>query len=106
MLPCRTVTRARPARFFLLLLPLLCVGATTLLPARIREISKLVEDVRGRRFEGAVQASEIDPASLRTFLRGKLADSFPAPPAETLKSLAVLGLIDETPDVVERFLDF
>ena len=106
MLPCRTVTRARPSRFFLLLLPLLCVGATTLLPARIREISKLVEDVRGRRFEGAVQASEIDPASLRTFLRAKLADSFPAPPAETLKSLAVLGLIDETPDVVERLLDF
>ena len=65
-----------------------------------------MEDVRGRRFEGAVQASEIDPASLRTFLRGKLADSFPAPPAETLKSLAVLGLIDETPDVVERLLDF
>lgn len=66
----------------------------------------MVEDVRGRRFEAAVPASEIDPASLKTFLRAKLADSFPAPPAETLKSLAVLGLIDETPDVVERLLDF
>jgi hypothetical protein len=66
----------------------------------------LVENVRGRRFETAVPASEIDPASLKTFLRGKLADSFPASPAETLKSLAVLGLIDETPDLVERLLDF
>jgi hypothetical protein len=106
MLPCRTVTRVRSARVLLILLPLLCVGATTLLPARIREISRLVEEVRGRRFDSAVPASEIDPASLKTFLRGKLADSFPAPTAETLKSLAVLGLIDETPDVVERLLDF
>jgi hypothetical protein len=106
MLPCRTVSRPRPTRILFLLLPLLCVGATTLLPARIREISRLVEDVRGRRFEGVVPAAEIDPAALKTFLRGKLADSFPAPPAETLKSLAVLGLIDETPDVLERLLDF
>lgn len=106
MLPCPTVTRVRSARILLILLPLLCVGATTLLPARIREISRLVEEVRGRRFDSAVPASEIDPASLKTFLRGKLADSFPAPTAETLKSLAVLGLIDETPDVVERLLDF
>ena len=98
--------RARASRVVLLLLPLLAVGATTLLPARIREISRLVEDVRGRRFEAAVPASEIDPASLKTFLRAKLADSFPASPAETLKSLAVLGLVDETPDVVERLLDF
>ena len=106
MLPCPTVSRARSARAAFLLLPLLVVGASSLLPARIREISRLVEEVRGRRFEGTVPASEIDPASLRTFLRGKLTDSFPASPEETLRSLAVLGLIDETPDVVERLLDF
>lgn len=106
MLPCPTVRHARSRRVALLLLPLLSVAATTLLPARIREISRLVENVRGRRFETAVPASEIDPASLKTFLRGKLADSFAASPAETLKSLAVLGLIDETPDLVERLLDF
>jgi hypothetical protein len=106
MLPCPSMGRARSSRFVFLLLPLLCVGATTLLPARIREISRLVEDVRGRRFDAAVPASEIDPASLKTFLRGKLVDSFPAAPAETLKSLAVLGLIDETPDLLERLLDF
>jgi|KBSSwiStaDraftv2_1062776.scaffolds.fasta_scaffold73829_2 hypothetical protein len=106
MLPCPTVSRARSARVALLLLPLLAVGASSLLPARIKEISRLVEDVRGRRFEGAVPASEIDAASLRTFLRVKLTESFPASPEETLRSLAVLGLIDETPDVVERLLDF
>jgi hypothetical protein len=98
--------RARFLRAAVLLLPLVCLGSATLLPARIREISDLVESVRGRRFQGDVPASEIDPASLKTFLRGKLSDSFPAPPAETLKSLAVLGLIDETPDVVEKLLDF
>jgi hypothetical protein len=94
------------ARGAALVLALLTVGATTLLPTRIREVSKLVEEVRGRRFESAVPASEIDPAALKKFLRGKLVDSFPAAPAETLKSLAVLGLIDQTPDLLERLLDF
>jgi len=94
------------ARGAALLLALLTVGATTLLPTRIREVSKLVEEVRGRRFENAVPASEIDPATLKKFLRGKLVDSFPAAPDVTLKSLAVLGLIDQTPDLLERLLDF
>ena len=88
------------------LLAFLTAGATTLLPTRIREVSKLVEEVRGRRFESAVPASEIDSAALKTFLRAKLVDSFPAAPAETLKSLAVLGLIDQTPDLLDRLLDF
>jgi hypothetical protein len=84
----------------------LLLGASTLLPARIREVSRLVEEVRGRRFDGAVPASEIDSSALRKFLRTKLADSFPAPPEETLSSLVVLGLIDRTPNLVERLLDF
>jgi hypothetical protein len=84
----------------------LLLGASTLLPAKIREVSRLVEDVRGRRFDGAVPASEIDSSALRKFLRTKLADSFPAPPEETLSSLVVLGLIDRTPNLVERLLDF
>jgi hypothetical protein len=84
---------------------LLC-GASTLLPARIREVSRLVEDVRGRRFDNPVPASEISSGALRKFLKAKLADSFPAPPEETLSSLAVLGLIDRTPDLLERLLDF
>jgi hypothetical protein len=81
-------------------------GASPLLPARIREVSRLVEDVRGRRFDGPVPASEIDPAALRGFLKNKLAESFPAPAEETLRSLAVLGLIDRTPDLLDRLLDF
>jgi hypothetical protein len=81
-------------------------GASPLLPARIREVSRLVEDVRGRRFDGPVPASEIDPTALRGYLKNKLAESFPAPAEETLRSLAVLGLIDRTPDLLDRLLDF
>lgn len=96
----------RVAHAALLGAALLATGATTLLPARIREVSKAVEEVRGRRFEGAVAASEMDPAALKTFLRGKLTESFPASPDDTLRSLAVLGLIETTPDLLERLLDF
>ena len=87
-------------------LAVLTVGASTLLPTRIREVSKLVEEVRGRRFDSAVPASEIDPPALKKYLRNKLVDSFPAGPEESLKSLAVLGLIDPTPNLVDRLLDF
>lgn len=96
----------RSGRAILVVLALLSTGATTLLPGRIREVSLLVEAVRGRRFERAVPASEIEPASLRRFLKTKLADSLPAPPDETLRSLAVLGLVEKTPDLLERLLDF
>ncbi|HSD72315.1 MAG TPA: hypothetical protein VLE54_05965 [Thermoanaerobaculia bacterium] len=98
--------RNRAIFAFLAVSAVLVCGASTLLPARIREISRLVEDVRGRRFENPVPASEIDSAELRKFLKAKLADSFPAPPEETLSSLVVLGLIDRTPDLLERLLDF
>ena len=98
--------RVRGAHAAILGAALLATGATTLLPARIREVSAAVEEVRGRRFTEAVPASEMNPATLRTFLKGKLADSFPAPPEETLRSLAVLGLIEKTPDLLERLLDF
>lgn len=87
-------------------LALLALGAGTLLPARVREVSKLVEEVRGRRFQGPVPASEIDPAALRRFLKTKLVESFPAPPEETLRTLAAFGLIEKTPDLLERLLDF
>ncbi|HEY6064717.1 MAG TPA: hypothetical protein VIY96_01085 [Thermoanaerobaculia bacterium] len=98
--------RNRLVAVFLGLVSVLLAGASPLLPARIREISRLVEDVRGRRFDGTVPASEIDPVALRGFLKRKLAESFPAPADETLRSLAVLGLIDPTPDLTERLLDF
>jgi hypothetical protein len=100
------VKRSRAAAVLLGLAAVLLCGASTLLPARIREVSRLVEDVRGRRFEGPVPASEIDGVALRKFLQVKLAESFPASPEETLRSLSVLGLIEKTPDLVDRLLDF
>ncbi len=100
------VRRNRLVAPLLAVAAVLLLGASTLLPARIREMSRLVEEVRGRRFNGPVPASEIDGVALRRFLRTKLAESFPAPPEETLRSLAVLGLIDKTPDLLDRLLDF
>lgn len=98
--------RVRGAHAAILAAAFFATGATTILPARIREVSRAVEEVRGRRFAEAVPASEMNPAALKTFLRGKLADSFPAAPEDTLRSLAVLGLIEKTPDLLERLLDF
>jgi hypothetical protein len=48
----------------------------------------------------------MDPGELKGFLRGKLVESFPAAPEEMLRSLAVLGLIETTPDLLERLVDF
>ena len=98
--------RFRGAHAAILAAAFFATGATALLPARIREVSRAVEEVRGRRFSGAVPASEMNPSALKTFLRGKLVDSFPAAPEDTLRSLAVLGLIERTPDLLERLLDF
>ena len=98
--------RVRGAQAAILTAALLATGATALLPARVREVSRAVEEVRGRRFAAAVPASEMDPAALKTFLRGKLADSFPVSAEDTFRSLEVLGLIEKSPDLLERLLDF
>lgn len=98
--------RFRGAHAAILGAALFATGATTLLPARIRDVSRAVEEVRGRRFSEVVAASEMNPAALKTFLKGKIADAFPAPAEDTLRSLAVLGLIEKTPDLVERLVDF
>src|SRR5450759_2465293 len=82
------------------------LGATTLLPARVEQVAREVEKVRGRRFERAVPASEIDAKELKKVLRSKVAESFPAPPEDTLRTLVALGLIDETPNLLERLVDF
>jgi hypothetical protein len=100
------VRRNRLVALILAAAAVLVMGASTLLPARVREVSRLVEDVRGRRFDGPVPASEIDSSALRGYLKNKVAESFPAPADETLRSLAVLGLIDRTPDLLDRLLDF
>jgi hypothetical protein len=90
------------------LLTIACIvamGATALLPARIDEIAREVERVRGRKFERSVQASEIDQAELRKVLRAKLAEGFPAPPEDTLRTLVALGLMEEAPNVIDRLID-
>ncbi|HEV2064975.1 MAG TPA: hypothetical protein VGS00_10555 [Thermoanaerobaculia bacterium] len=81
------------------------MGATALLPARIDEVAREVERVRGRRFDRSVPASEIDQAELRKVLRAKLAEGFPAPPEDTLRTLVALGLMEEAPNVIDRLID-
>src|SRR2546422_505087 len=81
------------------------MGATALLPARVGEVAKEVERVRGRRFERAVPASEIDETELRRMLRGKVAEGFPAAPEDTLKTYVALGLMEDAPNVLDKLID-
>src|SRR5262245_46371040 len=98
----------RTARRFgvLLAVALAVMGATALLPARVDQVAREVEKVRGRRFARSIPASEIDNRELRKILKSKLAESFPASPDETVRTLAAFGLIEETPNLLERLLDF
>jgi len=82
------------------------LGATALLPTRVAQVAREVEKVRGRRFERAVPASEIDGKELRKVLRSKVAESFPATPEETLKTLVAFGLIEEIPNLLDKLVDF
>ena len=81
-------------------------GATALLPARVEQVARSVEQVRGRRFERQVPASEIDGAELKRVLRAKLLEGFPASQDDTIRTLAAIGFIDETPNLVDRLVDF
>ncbi|HKF44604.1 MAG TPA: hypothetical protein VKG01_16015 [Thermoanaerobaculia bacterium] len=90
----------------LLLVLLALTGAGALLPARVDQVAREVEKVRGKRFERSVPASEIDAADLRKVLRSKLGESFPVSPDDTLKTLSAFGLIEETPHLIDRLIDF
>ena len=81
-------------------------AATDLLPERISAVSRQVEEVRGRKFDRPVPATEIDMAEARKLLRAKIDEGFPAPVDEALRSLVVLGLIDETPRLYDHLVDF
>ena len=85
---------------------LAAVGATALLPARVDQVARSVEEVRGRRFQRAVPASEIDLPELKKVLRGKLVEAFPVSPEDTLRTLSAFGLIPDTPRLVDRLVDF
>ena len=84
----------------------LATGATALLPARVEEASRMVEAVRGRRFERVVPASEMGQAELRRVLQAKIAEAFPAPVEDVMRALATLGLVEESRNIVDRLLDF
>jgi hypothetical protein len=98
----------KPARALpiLALTALATLGAATLLPARIDQVARTVEEVRGRRFARTVPASEIDGAELKRLLREKIAESFPTTPAQTMRTLAAFGLIEDSPGLVDRLVDF
>jgi hypothetical protein len=84
-----------------------CLGAaTTLLPSRVEEVARSVEQVRGKRFEHTVPATEIDMPELKRILRAKVGESFPASPAETLRTLAAFGLIEDSPNLLDKLVDF
>ena len=81
-------------------------ASTDLLPAKVSEFAKVVETVRGHTFDHAVAAEQIDAKELRATLRAKLGESFPAPPEDTRRTLIALGLIDDTPNLMDRLIDF
>ncbi|MEO8431321.1 MAG: hypothetical protein ABI592_07415 [Acidobacteriota bacterium] len=87
-------------------LPAVSAGPPTLLPAKIDTVARAVEQVRGRRFERSVPASEIDLPELKRVLRAKLLEGFPASPDDTIRTLVALGFFEETPNLVDRLLDF
>jgi len=81
-------------------------GAEDLLPAKVAQYAQAVESVRGHKFDRAVPATEIDAARLKETLRSKLAESFPASPEETKRTLVGIGMIEDTPNLVDRLVDF
>jgi hypothetical protein len=45
-------------------------------------------------------------AELRRVLQAKIAEAFPAPAEDVMRALGALGLVDESPRLVERLVDF
>lgn len=82
------------------------LAAPDLLPDRLAEVSRQVEEVRGRKFLRPVPASEIDPAEARRVLREKIVEGLPAPPDDAFRSLAALGLIDDATGMLDILVDF
>jgi hypothetical protein len=102
-----TRNRVRLLLGALLALGALCVPAATgLLPERVAEVARAVEQVRGRRFERAVPASEIEGGDLKRVLRAKLLEGFPASQDDTVNTLVAIGFIEPTPNLVDLLVDF
>ena len=102
-----TRNRVRLLLGALLTLGALCVPAATgPLPERVAEVARAVEQVRGRRFERTVPASEIEGADLKRVLRAKLLEGFPASQDDTVNTLVAIGFIEPTPNLVDLLVDF
>ncbi len=99
------VKRILPAALFAVGAAVL-LGATSLLPARVDSVARSVEEVRERRFARTVPASEIGEQELKKVLKAKIGESFPTSPADTMRTLVAFGLIDETPGLLEKLVDF
>jgi hypothetical protein len=91
---------------FLSLAASLLTAATDLVPQRVAEVSRQVEEVRGHKFERPVPATEVDAAEARRILRAKIVEALPASADEYLRSLRVVGLIDDAPGTLDRLIDF
>src|SRR5262249_45385996 len=88
------------------LVAVLAGGAADLLPERMTEVSRQVEEVRGRKFQRSVPASELSPEELKKILRSKINDGIPAPADDYIASLVALGLVDASPGLLDRLVDF
>lgn len=106
MLPSDVLRKQRVHAWGITLSAALLLGFTDLLPDRVAEFSRRVEEVRGRKFSRAVPASELDKADLRRVLRAKLTEQLPVPADEYFRSLSSVGLIDETPGLLDTLVDF
>jgi hypothetical protein len=84
----------------------LLLGFTDLLPDRVAEFSKKVEQVRGRKFSRTVPASELDKVELRKILRSKLSEQLPVPADDYFRTLASLGLIEDRAGLLDVLVDF
>jgi hypothetical protein len=85
---------------------LAAAAGTGLLADRVERVARSVEQVRGRRFERQVPASEIEGPELKRVLRAKLLEGFPASQDDTIRTLAALGFFDDAPNLVDRLVDF
>ncbi|HTR02489.1 MAG TPA: hypothetical protein VMN82_04770 [Thermoanaerobaculia bacterium] len=106
MLPSGVPRKRLAGAVFLALAASLLPAGTDLLPERVAEVSRQVEQVRGRKFERPVPAVELDPAEARRILKAKIVESLPSSAEEYFRSLAILGLIEDAPGVLDRLVDF
>jgi len=97
----------KPARMAGILLAAAAVlAAADLLPERMAQVSRSVEEVRGRKFTRAVPASRLDKAEARRVLRGKISEGLPVPVDEYFRSLVAIGLIEDSPRLLDSLVDF